>query len=847
MAVTVELRRMAKGLALAAVMLVGACSSDNDNNNFTFITQQSFLFFDFPGSYANSPTTLGIATTGNGQGMNAYGVAIITGEDGALDPLEFSLNDNTDLLGPAQTVTDLGGVFRWQQQIPASSPETTLELGLNQLRLHTSSANGIDFDAVFAIIRGSSWMREMAIQFDANRSRWLVLDWARRALLEVDLTTGDKTIVSDAATGSGPAFIAPMDFVVDGDTAYVLDRDLQAIIAVDLTAGASEGNRSVYSQASIPVPAPLVDFGRPFALELDAANQRLFVLDRDLSANEIIEVDMSAGNEGIRSLRALTYIDDGDPDTPEIVVFRPVDLAYYATNNELYIGDAALRGIIKIDLASNIIDELVSPDTDEIVSFFGMQHMIINGDKLYISDSAPRIVDVNLAPNADPEQGPGDRNFLSGVAVDGGGNVFTVPTVLTNFFRFAEAIAVDTAGDRLLVIDNFLGNIVTVALSDSDGGTPTDDTDDLLIGQRGFIAGGATRETGGELTYRDAPSLGVIFESPVDLLADLTRNQLTTIDAVNNRLVNIISAEGQSGSTGVTGSLSQTANSPDETDLIDPRAVEFFGNDYYVVDAITDRVIALPADGSDRSVLSDQNANAIMFDDPVDMVSRDADLDPDLVDGRLYVLDRGRGEIIEVRVDDGTRTVVGTGLTDAVAMVFNADDDNSVAEILVLDKGVNKILSLDLNGAGTALADVVDYGAIDAFGLALDARSTDAANYQVLTINLTNNEVVSIGVGVNNRATVNPAYAPVSNNADTFVAPVAMSFNSSSEKLYVIDEAIRSVFIVDLRWRNIATSAPVLVDDVVGGVDQVDAQRVVISRGTSLNCDALVEPVGACD
>ena len=74
-----------------------------------------------------------------------------------------------------------------------------------------------------------------------------------------------------------------------------------------------------------------------------------------------------------------------------------------------------------------------------------------------------------------------------------------------------------------------------------------------------------------------------------------------------------------------------------------------------------------------------------------------------------------------------------------------------------------------------------------------------------------------------------------------------MSFNSSSEKLYVIDEAIRSVFIVDLRWRNIATSAPVLVDDVVGGVDQVDAQRVVISRGTSLNCDALVEPVGACD
>ena len=142
---------------------------------------------------------------------------------------------------------------------------------------------------------------------------------------------------------------------------------------------------------------------------------------------------------------------------------------------------------------------------------------------------------------------------------------------------------------------------------------------------------------------------------------------------------------------------------------------------------------------------------------------------------------------------------------------------------------------------------VVDYGAIDAFGLALDARSTDAANYQVLTINLTNNEVVSIGVGVNNRATVNPAYAPVSNNADTFIAPVAMSFNSSSEKLYVIDEAIRSVFIVDLRWRNIATSAPVLVDDVVGGVDQVDAQRVVISRGTSLNCDALVEPAGACD
>jgi len=51
-----------------------------------------------------------------------------------------------------------------------------------------------------------------------------------------------------------------------------------------------------------------------------------------------------------------------------------------------------------------------------------------------------------------------------------------------------------------------------------------------------------------------------------------------------------------------------------------------------------------------------------------------------------------------------------------------------------------------------------------------------------------------------------------------------MIFNSNYQWLYVLDDILRSLFVVDLQAR-----------DYDGGGAQVDAQKVVIMQGTALN------------
>lgn len=65
------------------------------------------------------------------------------------------------------------------------------------------------------------------------------------AILRVNPINGDRTLVSDINTGIGPAFIDSVSLVIQtNDKIMVIDRGLAAIVQVDLTTG----NRRVISQ-----------------------------------------------------------------------------------------------------------------------------------------------------------------------------------------------------------------------------------------------------------------------------------------------------------------------------------------------------------------------------------------------------------------------------------------------------------------------------------------------------------------------------------------------------------------------------------------------------------------------
>ncbi len=47
--------------------------------------------------------------------------------------------------------------------------------------------------------------------------------WGVQAVVQVGLVTGNRTVISDATTGTGPAFVSPIDVVVTPAELFVVE------------------------------------------------------------------------------------------------------------------------------------------------------------------------------------------------------------------------------------------------------------------------------------------------------------------------------------------------------------------------------------------------------------------------------------------------------------------------------------------------------------------------------------------------------------------------------------------------------------------------------------------------
>jgi DNA-binding beta-propeller fold protein YncE len=84
------------------------------------------------------------------------------------------------------------------------------------------------------------------IALDSANNRDLVVDSSLAAVVAVDFSTGDRTILSDNATGTGPNFLFPEGIALDSanNRVLVVDSSLAAVIAVEPISG----NRIIHAQ-----------------------------------------------------------------------------------------------------------------------------------------------------------------------------------------------------------------------------------------------------------------------------------------------------------------------------------------------------------------------------------------------------------------------------------------------------------------------------------------------------------------------------------------------------------------------------------------------------------------------
>ncbi len=191
----------------------------------------------------------------------------------------------------------------------------------------TTGDRTIVSDAVTGAGPAFSFLQGIAVEASGQL---VVVDDGLNAVVRVDPTTGDRTIVSDAATGAGPAFGFPRGIAVEASgQLVVVDRDLDAVVRVD----PSTGDRTIVSDAATGAGP---NFTAPRGIAVEASGQ-LVVVDGSLDA--VVRVDPPTGDRTIVS-------DDATGAGPAFSF--PLDIAVEASG-QLVVVDGGLDAVVRVD------------------------------------------------------------------------------------------------------------------------------------------------------------------------------------------------------------------------------------------------------------------------------------------------------------------------------------------------------------------------------------------------------------------------------------------------------------------------------------------------------------------
>ena len=907
------LLKLLSGCAVA--LLLSGCINSDDENSTGVIGPVNAL--DFPSA------SQVVATDGD---MTVSGIVVARTNESVVEQIALSVDDGTDAdpialdpilnngeyAQPSYTLEDAPyPVFNWQQLLSVD----TLPLGVSTVSNVATFGEYSIANAFFAK-RGSSWMWQADLQKDAS-GQWFLLDSARQALLKIDLDTGVQTLFSASGDNNGVAMDKPVDFAIDGNRALVVDSQLAAIIAIDLGSGA----RSILSDAATPTSS--VAFMQPVAITIDTANDVAYVVDQGRVNLVKVALDTGAREEFAVN-----------PAAEEPALVFPLDIAFQQHNagDRLFVTDASANEVIVIDVATGVSRVLAAPEpsvedngnetgeteteeteTEEtetvVLAYSQVRRLALQGSDLYVSDAGPftasgfifygAIFKVNVSGNVDTsgaETLDGEKTLLSTASLPNTNNVFQSPQALVFDDRKTSATADD---DRVLVLDNQLGAIVAVAAQETDpDGTPEVP---VSLGARTFLPGSVTLDKADFDAGKGSSAQGLAANaSSVTSVTSVTLN--SAVDVLNSGSGMFVIDESQNTvvsidlQTGARARFDQALGG-NSADSEEQQAVDFAtyestrfdrpvllqvaptADGFVVIDQYDDTLINVPfvssgARSSVRSLYSNPSSS-LPLDDPRAMVAYgdlqfgDHDSDPGsperlfYAEKLMYVLNGNEIIAIDIAaVTDADPAEVGaadpansnrsefliSGCTFdhaaqmLIRIAFKDDEEVTVTDsatlivaeaneptLHIIDQADGSCASVSYNLANSASMDIVDM-------ISDSSRSSDT-QLELLMLDRGNREVFSVSVNIDEAAVAEPQVMSANGGANPMVSPLGMSYDANAERLYVLDDVLQSVYLIDVAARDPDTGRRLTQDESDAAVNGgISGQRVVISRGTSLNC-----------
>ncbi len=612
------------------------------------------------------------------------------------------------------------------------------------------------------------------------------------------LSIGDNTITVTATDANGEVSVTTINVtaqatIISAPGSAIADNDRNRILVIDAGTG---GINIIDENTGEITPFP-VDFiggtlpgsadGALFnALsgsgELDAANNRLFVVENTLTGDNLLQIDLTDDSVIRLPIRVEPGIDQ---------------FAVDSANNRLLAIDPAAPAIIAIDLSDNS-SSIVSNNTSvgtgpNLVAPTRIAIDNTNDRAIVYDEGIPGFLVIN--PNT------GDRTLLAGLPAG-----ITDPTLI-------RSIEVDQANDRLLVVTPT--SIFTVNLADGILGVLSGD--DVVTPSDAVIGGGPLLVDASAITVDGTRALvsdnnGAIIaidlatgdrtivgsNAPTLLAAERYTNVIVD-DATGN--VFLYSLEPGSNTLIINDTASDITSSvtiDQSTIEIDPTqfVVDFTNNIAYFFTSYRDGIAALNLASGSLFIVSDNTnvGSGIEFQLPTALAL-------DAANNRILYTDAyyDNPSVRAVDLGNGERSVF---FADYIPWPTAIIVDAAQNRALVADDGNQTLVVIDLDSANSTVFDARanDDLNLDFAVIAVDSDSNIAYLLSPITRVLSSVNLASGETQVISAIDDNGPEAIGGNqvgNGLGFIFPIAIAWDEAAQRLLVADPAIKGIVTVE--------------------------------------------------